>query len=161
APEAAERLRLEATVFVDKQAFTDWPTGVRREMDLLAEIPVRDADLRVLVHVEIEAKASGVMAERLWGDYMQLRLRPGLLVLPILVNLQGGRAGVHQESLAEGFGAETATFHYVAFSLSGCNAEDYLSLPLPLAWALAARMRRGRWSRAEHKMECLRRIAGG
>jgi hypothetical protein len=33
-------------------------------------------------------------------------------------------------------------------------------LDLPLAWALAALMKPGSMSRAEHKMACLRRIAG-
>lgn len=135
------------------------PRGVRREMDLLAEVSAREKNLRVLLHVEVEAKASAAMAKRLWKYYMQLRLRHDLLVLSILINLKGGKAGIQQEVLAEGFEPETARFRYRAFSLSGCLAEDYLSLAQPLAWALAALMRRGRWSRAEHKMECLRRIA--
>ena len=159
APGAARRLRLESTVFVDKQAFTDWPAGVRREMDLLAEASARHEQLRVLIHVEIEAKASAAMAERLWKYYMQLRLRHGALVLPILVNLKGGRPGLRQELWHEGFEPRTARFRFRSFSPSGCRAEDYLSRASPLAWALAALMRRGRWSRAQHKMECLRRIA--
>jgi hypothetical protein len=161
APEAVARLSIEHAVFLDKQAFTDWPEGDRREMDLLAEVPARDGDeARILVHVEIEAEARAGMAARLWRYYMQLRLRHDLLVLPVLVNLKGGRPGLHREALAEGFEEmETARFRYRAFSLSGCRAEDYLALVEPLAWALAALMRRGRWSRAEQKIECLRRIA--
>lgn len=161
APEAAARLSIEHAVFLDKQAFTDWPEGDRREMDLLAEVPARDGEeARILVHVEIEAEARAGMAARLWRYYMQLRLRHGLLVLPVLVNLKGGRPGLHREALAEGFEeVATASFRYRAFSLSGCRAEDYLALVEPLAWALAALMRRGRWSRAEQKIECLRRIA--
>ena len=42
APEAAARLRLDEAVFLDKQAFTDWPEGDRREMDLLAEVPTQE-----------------------------------------------------------------------------------------------------------------------
>jgi hypothetical protein len=159
APAAAKRLRLESTRFVDKQAFTDWPAGVRREMDLLAEASARTGDLRILIHVEIEAKASATMAERLWKYYMQLRLRHGLLVLPILVNLRGGKPGLRKALWDEGFEARTARFRYRSFSPAGCQAEDYLALAYPLAWALAALMRRGRWSRAEQKMACLRRIA--
>jgi hypothetical protein len=45
------------------------------------------------------------------------------------------------------------------FSVSGCRAEEYLERPEPLAWALAALMRPGRWSRAGHRMACFRRIA--
>jgi hypothetical protein len=160
APESAGRLRLAEAVFLDKQAFTDWPEGDRREMDLLAEVPVEeDVGKRILVHIEIESSARAGMADRIWRYYMQLRLRHGLQVVPILVNLKGGRPGIHREELDEGFESETARFRFRIFSLSGCRAEDYLILPEPLAWALAALMRPGRWSRAEHKIECLRRIA--
>jgi hypothetical protein len=55
---------------------------------------------------------------------------------------------------------ETARFRFRSFSLSGCRAEEYLERPEPLAWALAALMRPGLWSRAEHRMACIRRIAG-
>jgi len=161
APEAAPRLRLDGAVFLDKQAFTDWPEGDRREMDLLAEVPVADlTDHRILVHVEVEAEARSGMTDRIWQYYMQIRLRHGLLVVPLLVNLKGGRPGVHREVLDEGFEEPaTARFRYRVFGLSGCSAEEYLALPEPLGWALAALMRPGKRSRAEHKIECLRRIS--
>jgi hypothetical protein len=161
APEAAARLHLDEAVFLDKQAFTDWPQGDRRELDLLAEVPAQDnPGSRVLIHIEIEAQARADMAARFWRYHMQVQLRHRLPVVPILVNLKGGRPGVHFEILAEGFEEpETTRFRFRVFSLSGCRAEEYLASPEPIAWALAALMRRGKWSRAEHKMECLRRIA--
>ena len=97
----------------------------------------------------------------MWLYYMQLRLRHGLMVVPIVFNLKGGAPGVSRPLLAEGFDdPETARFRFRCFSLSGCRAEEYLERPEPLAWALAALMRPGRWSRAEHRMACFRRIAG-
>jgi hypothetical protein len=163
APEAASRLRLHEADFKDKQAFTDWPAGDRREMDLVAAVPVADPAepaALVLIHVEIEAEARSGMNLRVWQYYMQLRLRHGLPVVSILVNLRGGRPGVHRAVLTEGFEKPAAAlFNFRTLSLSGCRAKDYLSRPEPLAWALAALMRPGRWSRAEQKIECLRRIA--
>jgi hypothetical protein len=160
APEAAARLHLDAAVFLDKQAFTDWPEGDRREMDLLAEVPVQEAEVRILVHIEVESEARSGMTERIWHYYMQLRLRHGLLIFPLLINLKGGRPGIFLEILNEGFEElETARFRHRTFGLSGCTAEEYLALPQPLAWALAAVMRPGTWSRAEQKIACLRRIA--
>jgi Domain of unknown function (DUF4351) len=115
----------------------------------------------VLVHIEIEARARPGMDRRLWGYYMQLRLRHDVQVLPILLNLRGGLPGVRLESLKDGFeDPPAALFHYRVWGISGCQAEEYLVRPEPLAWALAALMRPGRWSRAELKIECLRRIAG-
>jgi hypothetical protein len=112
------------------------------------------------VHIEIEAAARAGMGERLWRYYMQLRLRHGLPVFPLLVNLKGGQPGAHDQEVSDRFGTfETARFQYRVLSLSGCSAAEYLARPEPLAWALASLMRRGTWSRAEHKIECLRRIA--
>lgn len=160
-PDLAARLRLERVQFLDKQSFTDWPEGDRREMDLLAEVPLAADDRPLLVHVEIEARARRTMKDRLWRYYMQLRLRYGLPVVPILLNLKGGPAGVTFETLEEGLlDLEIARFRHCRFGLSGCLAEEYLARPEPLAWGLAALMRSRRWSRAEQKLECLRRIAG-
>jgi hypothetical protein len=161
APASALRLRSTEAVFLDKESFTDWPAGDRREMDLLAKVPAEEGTLPLLVHVEIETDARSGMDHRLWLYYMQLRLRHGFLVLPILVNLRGGRPGLRREVLCEGFERpSTAVFRYRTLGLSGCRAQEWLERPEPLAWAFAALMRSGSWSRAELKLECLRRIAG-
>ena len=158
-PESAPHLRLGEAVFVDKEIFTDWPAGKRRELDLLARIPVEQEEICLLVHVEIESRASGRMKQRLWGYYMQIRLKYNLLVLPILLNLRGGRPGLELVAVEEGFEPlATGIFRYRALSLSGCRAADWLLRPEPVAWALAALMNPGEWSRAELKVECLRRI---
>lgn len=161
APDVAVQLRLDEAEFLNQQMFTDWPEGDRREVDLLASVPtVEESGGRVLIHVEVEAQARSRMRKRVWQYSMQIRLRFDLPVLSILINLRGGRAGVRRERLRERFGDEEAVrFQYRAFSLSGCQAAEYLALPEPLAWALAALMRPGTWSRAEQKIECLRRVA--
>jgi hypothetical protein len=99
------------------------------------------------------------MDQRLWRYYMQIRLRHELLVLPILVNLRGGRPGAGLGVLEEGVEEEaTGIFRYRVLGLSGCQAADWLARPEPVAWAFAALMRSA-WSRAELKIECLRRVA--
>ena len=157
--DTALRLRLGETVFVDKEIFTNWPAGKRRELDLLAKVPVEQEEICLLVHVEIESRARSAMKKRLWGYYMQIRLKYDLLVLPILVNLRGGRPGVELVTVEEGFEPLAAgQFRYRALGVSGCRAADWLLRPEPLAWALAALMDPGDWSRAELKVECLRRV---
>ena len=159
-PETSSLLRAAEATFLDKEDFTDWPTGNRREMDLVAKVPVARKEMPLLVHVEIETEFSVNMDHRLWQYYMQLRLRHELPVLPILVNLRGGRPGVYRGALWEGFaGKKTAIFHHRGLGLSGCQAQEWLARPEPIAWAFAALMRPGSWSRAELKLECLRRIA--
>jgi len=114
----------------------------------------------LLIHIELETDFHSGIEFRLWEYYMMLHLRHWLPVLPILVTLRGGRSGVHRGTLRESFdGKLTALFHYRALGLSGCQAEDWLARPEPLAWAFAALMRPGTWSRAELTLKCLRRIA--
>jgi hypothetical protein len=159
-PESAPHLRSEEATFLDKEDFTHWPAGGRREMDLVAKVPMEREARPLLVHVEIETDFSSGMDQRLWQYYMLLHLRHKLPVLPILVNLRGGRAGVHRETLREVFhGKVISVFHYQVLGLSGCRAEEWLTQSEPIAWAFAALMRPGSWSRARLKLECLRRIA--
>ncbi|HSJ76555.1 MAG TPA: hypothetical protein VK899_10300, partial [Gemmatimonadales bacterium] len=159
-PESASLLRAGEAIFLDKEDFTDWPAGDRREMDLVAKVPMEGKDAPLLVHVEIETDFHSGMDHRLWQYYMMLHLRHTLPVLPILVNLRGGRAGVHREALREVFGGKViSVFHYQVLGISACRAEEWLAKPEPIAWAFAALMRPGSWSRAELKLECLRRIA--
>jgi hypothetical protein len=159
-PESASLLRAGEAIFLDKEDFTDWPAGDRREMDLVAKVPMEGEDAPLLVHVEIETDFHSGMDHRLWQYYMMLHLRHTLPVLPILVNLRGGRAGVHREALREVFGGKViSVFHYQVLGISACRAEEWLAKPEPIAWAFAALMRPGSWSRAELKLECLRRIA--
>jgi len=161
APEPARRLDLSRWKFLDKEVFTDWPRGKRRELDLLAEVPLAGRPGRTaLVHVEIEARSRRQMGARFAGYYMQIQLRHGRPVVPILLCLQRGRPGVRFESVTDAaLGAEIARFSYFSLALSGLLAEEYLAKDQPLAWALAALMRPGSMSRAGHKMACLRRIA--
>ena len=158
-PDTALRLRLGDAIFLDKELYTDWPAGNRRELDLLARVPVAETEMHLLIHVEIETKARSGMDQRFWRYYMQVRLRHDLLVLPILVNLRGGLPGMKLEVLEEGFEPlPTGIFRFRVLGLSGCQAAEWLPRPEPLAWALAALMDPGAWSRAELKVECLRRV---
>jgi hypothetical protein len=159
APEAAGRLDLSRWRLLDKEAFTDWPRGRRRELDLVAEVELKDGSGTALVHVEVEVRARSGAGLRLAEYYMLLRLRHGRPILPILLCLQRGRPGVSLEQVADAaLGPEIGSFRHYAFCLAGCGAEGYLARPEPLAWALASLMRRERLSPAEHKAGCLRRI---
>jgi Domain of unknown function (DUF4351) len=81
-------------------------------------------------------------------------------VIPILVNLTGGPAGVTEvEWIDEVLGRKVARFRYFNFGLSGSLAEEYLERPQPLAWGLSALMRSEKWDRVEQKVRCLRAIA--
>lgn len=161
-PGMAPLLELESARFLDKEAFTDIPEGERRLLDLLAEVDTTsgETDL-VLVHVEIEAEARGAaMDDRMWRYAMQLWLRDNRTVVPIVLYLRGGEPDVSEVTVESRFaGRRLATFTYWAFGLSRSDAAKYIDRPEALAPALAALMDRGGHSAAEHRHECLRRIA--
>jgi putative YhgA-like transposase len=159
APKALERMDLSSPELLDKELFAGGPQGRRRELDLL--VRVRTVNGRpLLIHVEIEARASPGMEERLWRYHNQIQARYDTPVLTIVIYLKRGRPGVCLESWQSDLGPDFPELRYISFGLAGCRAEEYMARPEPLAWALAALMDPGPLSRAELKIACLRRIAG-
>jgi hypothetical protein len=160
-PQVATRLNLSRPVFLDKEFFTDWLKGTRRELDLLARVPFRKkVSEHLLVQVEIEARASAGIGRRLSSYRSQIHARHDRTVLTIVVYVRRGQPGIRLETLKEDlFGVELAVFRYFSLGLANCSAAEFLARPEPLAWALAALMDPGSLRRAEHKLACLRRIA--
>lgn len=155
-PGIAERLDATRASFLDKELLADAVEG-RREADLLARVPVHGGG-SLLVHVEIEARARSRMPHRLRSYASRIQTAYSGQVLSILLNLRGGRAGVHHTVLpGELSGPELSPFRYVVFGLAGCSGASYLARKEPLAWALAALMT-PEGSRAAHKLACQRRI---
>ena len=100
------------------------------------------------------------MAHRFWRYYLSLQLRHGRPVLSSVLYRRGGAPGPRWESHEERvLDRPVARLDYLAFGLAGCPAAHYLDLPEPLAWGLAALMRSHPWSRVEHKLLCMKRIA--
>ena len=159
APQALERLDLSSPELLDKELFVEGPHGRRRELDLLVRVRTTGGS-PYLIHVEIEARASPKMELRLWRYRNQIQARYDTPVLTIVVNLKRGRPGVCLKTWESSLGPGFQEPQYISFGLAGCRAAEYLARPEPLAWALAALMDPGSWSRAELKMACLRRIAG-
>jgi hypothetical protein len=130
-------------------------------LDLVAQVDTRAGKPEiVLVHVEIEAQARRTMERRMWRYAMQLRLRHGRPVIPIVLYLRGGPPGVSARTVDEHFGKLfLGSFGYLAFGLSGSDARSYLERWEPLAWGLAALMRGGGLPAVHKKLTCLHRIA--
>jgi predicted transposase YdaD len=155
-PGIADRLDTGRASFLDKELLADAGKG-RREADLLARVPVYGGG-SLLVHVEIEARARSRMPYRLRSYASRIQATYPGQVLSILLNLRGGRAGVHHAAIdGELSGPELSPFRYVVFGLAGCSSASYLAREEPLAWALAALMR-PEGGRAAHKLACQRRI---
>jgi hypothetical protein len=146
--------------FLQPKLYADWPRGAAREVDLLARVG-EAKDLTFLLHTEVESRFNAEATRRLERYFHLLKARYDEPVLPILVNLRGGAAGVRRLTRRERIGRSSQVFSYISFGLGGCQAEDYLARPEPLAWGLAALMRPGPGGRARQKLACLSRIARG
>jgi hypothetical protein len=155
APAVAARAELARIVFLDKELLAG---SGRREADLLVRVPLRRGG-SLLIHVEVEARARPRMPRRLRAYASRIQALYDDQVLSIVLYIRGGEPGICWQGLDGELDApEVTAFRYVAFGLAGCRAEDYLSRPEPLAWALAALMDPGAWSRAELRRTCLQKI---
>jgi hypothetical protein len=160
APDLAARLDLSAVAFLDKEFVSTAPPRTHGIADLLARAPLIGTDRFLLIHVEIESRSRRGMGARLRDYHRAIQARHEDPVLSIVVYLKGGPAGIREQKLEGDLKAPGLTsFRYLSFGLSRCAAAEYLAKPEPLAWALAALMSRGGWSRAELKMRCLARLA--
>ena len=160
-PEVARSLDPESVESLDKEVFTDLPRGKRREMDLVFRVrPWRGPPEILLVHIEVERAFSASHAARMARYYFQLKLRyPEPPILPIVLFLKGGPAGVERHTWCDSLGSKTiCRFDYLAMGLSTRLAEEFLQESNPLAWSLAALMRPGNQSRPSLKLACLKRI---
>lgn len=158
-PNLAGHLDLRHPVFLDKEFFT--VEGQRRELDLLARMSFLSENREpLLIHVEVETRATSGMGRRLWRYRNQIQAVHDSQVLSIVLYLHRGGASVQSPALFEtALVPALESFRYISFGLAGCDAAEYLSRPEPLAWGLAALMRPVSFTRPQLKLSCLRRIA--
>ncbi|MEO1366831.1 MAG: hypothetical protein AAFX50_06610, partial [Acidobacteriota bacterium] len=143
-PEAAAQLIPEERTFLEQEAFADLPDGHRALLDLLVRVPARKGPERVvLVHVEVEKTFRRAMDRRMWRYFAHLNLKYDATVLPVVLFLRGGDAGVTRRHLQQRFaGARINHFSYWSLGLSGARVDDLLRHG-PLGVALASCVRRG------------------
>lgn len=160
APELASRVDLAAAVFLDKEFVstapprTPWARGSAGPGS-----SGRDRSISPGSHRDRSPRPARD-GTRLRDYQRAIQGRHEDPVLSIVVYLKGGQGGICEQGLDGDLTAPGLTsFRYLSFGLSRCSAAEYLARPEPLAWALAALMERGEWSRAELKQACLSRIS--
>src|ERR1700704_1098837 len=121
APQALERMDLSSPELLDKELFAGGPHGRRRELDLLVRV-LTTGNRPLLIHVEVEARASRRMRGRLWRYRNQIQARYDTPVLTIVVYLRRGRPGVHLETWQSDLGPDFPEPRYISFCLAGCRA---------------------------------------
>jgi hypothetical protein len=184
-PDEAAQLDLDRARFVDKELFAAPPMGPGREVDLLADVPLRatggaatrsgQAPRSALIAIQIEVQSQRD-PEFIWRNaeyYVLLRRLHGLPILPValfpITDVLGGRRGQRPRTGYEVVAQRDAVlaheifaFNFFAVTLGSLDASVYLARPQALAGALAARMRRPPGTPpSRHKLACKRRIMDG
>ncbi|HLK56051.1 MAG TPA: DUF4351 domain-containing protein [Chthonomonadaceae bacterium] len=160
-PEVAIRLDFTRVTFIDKETFTDVPTGAQRRADLVAQVYTLEGQPEIiLTHIEVESDRTGDFPPRMSEYYMMLRLRRRLPVYPIVVYLSPGAGGITTERYEERvFDQLINLLIYQAVGLPDLQADDYLALANPLGPALSALMKASRLGKVAQKYQSLRAIA--
>ena len=159
-PEMAQHLALETAQFLEQELFTDLPQGKKQILDVVVKVKtVSGNPVELLIHIEVESGYPTDFPERMFTYFTVLRLRHHLLIVSIAVYLEKQGEGLWRELYQETvFSRSVVRFEHDAIGLPGLDAATYFTTGNPLAFAFAAQMKRGEWSKARLKYECLSHI---
>ena len=155
-PDIAGTLKLEEREFLEKESFIDLPKGRKALVDLLARVPsIEDRAKLVLVHVEVERAFAEAMDRRMPRYYFHLRLKHDDPIVPIVLFLRGGEAGITRRHVEHRVGGHVVyRFSYWAIGLSAWQAEPLLERGA-LGVALASCTRGDRLPEDQLKLICM------
>ena len=163
-PEWVDRFDFDAVEWLEQELFLDPPHGERRELDLVAQVGLREpieGVARVLVHVEVESGDSvGDLRTRMPRYHDLLRYKKNLPVISIGVYLGVGLEGLGWEEVRETCWEETVgTCRWAYLGLPALDARRYVEGNNLLGVALSALMRIDADQSAWLKARALQRIA--
>lgn len=166
----AARFDFTQVTWLDKEVFPDPPQGERNILDLVAQVPTREAvpaarpgmpeAWLALLHVEIESGETTVpMPARMFDYYVVLRRDYGLPVLPVVLFLHVGKQGIGLDVYEERFWEWCPLrFEYHYIGLPALDAQTYLAGDNWLGVALASLMRVAKERRAWLGAEAVKRV---
>jgi hypothetical protein len=162
APELAPKLRSDNPKFIHSWLYrgSSFPERKPHYPEFVARVDSLEGGPEdVYFPVEIQPRPQGSEELGLIDYVSELWLGREASVVPIVLYLQGGKPDItREEARALSFGQSFLSFTYLAFGLSESDGAAYLARPEPLAWALAALMKRGEVSAEQHRLACLSRI---
>lgn len=169
-PEWRHRFDFDRVEWLENEVFPDPPEGQRQVLDLVARLPLIDAEgidvgdvaeaFVALIHVEIESGTSIVKFRRRHFRYhASLRQKYELPVLPIAVFLKVGLDGLGIDVYRETCGPlETICFRYCYVGFPTLKAVEYLERNNELALGLMGLMDVPEDERVRLRAEAMRRI---
>jgi hypothetical protein len=167
----ARRLYLDSpdfpVEFQVQEYFTDIPKGSRRVVDILAKVWTIDETYEtILIHSETqeddrqdpdEKKMPFLDRMFLYSLVLQTRWFP-MHVVPIVLWFVPNKGGVSSDTYDYRAMGGGLSLSYYRVCIPDLDAEEYLRKDNPLAYGLAARMKRGKLSKVRLSLACRSRI---
>ncbi|MEO1368526.1 MAG: hypothetical protein AAFX50_15235 [Acidobacteriota bacterium] len=158
-PSVAATLDCAARRFLEQESFTDHKDGRHVRLDVVAEVPTlrRSAQL-VVIHIEVEREFGLAMDRRIFRYFAHLKLKLDRPVVPIVLYLRGGPAGIERRQHRDEVGDFLVhEFNYCAVGLSRARLDEFLSTSR-LGPALASCTRGDDLPPHERKFRCMEAI---
>jgi hypothetical protein len=120
-------------MFLDKDVFTDVPEGSRRELALVAQVYTQDgAPELILLHIAVQAQREREFPYRMFEYYALLRLRYKVPVVPVVVYLVAGTAGLSEMIYEERLiGQAILTVRFQAVASPTCHQMTTVRWTIP------------------------------
>lgn len=156
-PQVSEHLERDSITFLEKEFFTDIPTGDRRQLDLLAKVKYQGQDTCFLVHIEHQSTSETNFAQRMFRYFSYIHQKHGLPVYPIAVFSFDSPQRAEPKCYRIDFpDRKILDFNFVSIQLNRLNWRTFLQQPNPIAAALMSKMKIKTSDRPKVKAECLR-----
>lgn len=156
-PQVAEYLERDSITFLEKEFFTDIPTGDRRQLDLLAKVNYRGQDTCFLIHIEHQSSSETDFAQRMFRYFSYIPPKHGLPVYPIVVfSFDSPQRAEPKRYRIDFPDRKILDFNFVSIQLNRLNWRTFLQQHNPIAAALMSKMKIQPSDRPKVKAECLR-----
>jgi predicted transposase/invertase (TIGR01784 family) len=162
-PQEAKAIDFTKVEFLEKEVFTDIPSGRRKYLDLVVKVGLkRGGEQFILIHLEFQARKEWDFPERMFQYYCQLYLRHRTPIVPVAIFTD---EAVWRKPIPDGFeigleGERYVQFRFHLLKLKHLNYRQFLKSENPLAYALMAKMNFDRRERVRLKADFLRLILG-
>lgn len=160
-PDLLTLIDRDRLTFLDKELIRNPDDPDRRDVDLVVQVPLRDSEAFIVVHLEHQAQPDATLDRRMFRYFALLYERYSLPIYPIaLCSYAAPRTPVRDRHKVS-IGAFTPLeFRYRVVQLNQLDWRDYVHTPNPVAAALMTRMRIAKQDRVRVKLMCLHLLFG-
>lgn len=169
-PDRARLFDFSQIEWLRQEMFPDPPQGIRRALDLLALLPLREPigtgtfdrteKMLAMIHTEVTSSDSvRPLRESMFKRFAMLRLKRDEPILPVAVYMNVGLDGIGVDSYEERFGTfDQLRYNYLYAGLPALDGLEYVAGENLLGVALTALMKVPGEERTTVKAQALKRI---